>query len=258
MNSPLGYFGGKSRLAQKIVARIPAHTCYCEPFSGAAWVMFTKDPSPVEILNDMDGELVTFWRVIQHHLQTFLEYYKFSIISRKMFEWENKKVPETLTDIQRAVRYYYLQRLGFGGKTDKRTFGSGALRPMNLNISTIEETLLNVHWRLKHCTIENLDACRCIERYDRPVSFFYIDPPYYRVAQAYAHKFHDADFVRLRDTLLKIKGKFLLSLNDDPDVRKMFSSFKIEKVSVKYSSSNDRVSPGSRNRERAEVFITNY
>jgi hypothetical protein len=160
------------------VARIPEdHVCYCEPFCGAAWVFFGKEPSKLEVLNDMDGELVNFWRVLQHHLQPFMEYFKYAVISRRLWQWENKKAPETLTDFQRAVRYYYLQRLGFGGKTAARTFGSGATRPMNLNLTTMEETLLEVHWRMERVTIEHLDACNCIERYDRPSTFFYIDPP---------------------------------------------------------------------------------
>jgi DNA adenine methylase len=225
MKSPLNYLGGKSRLAKTIVARIPEHTCYCEPCSGAAWVFFTKEPSKAEILNDRDGELVTFWRVIQHHLPAFLDCYKYAVISRQVFEWEKMKRPETLTDIQKAVRYYYLQRLCFGGKVDGRTFGTSATSGPRLSLSDMEERLLEVHWRLKDATIENLDVCDCIQRYDRPETFFYVDPPYYRTCQGYAHKFSDADFLRLRDTLAGIQGKFILSLNDHPDIRAMFKGF---------------------------------
>lgn len=135
-------------------------------------------PSKCEVINDADGELVNLWRVIQHHLETFLAYYKHAIVSRKIFELENLKRPETLTDIQRAVRYYYLQRLAFGGKTTDRTFGTATSGGPRLNLSTVEETLLEVHWRLKGVVIENLDCCDCIRRYDRPETFFYIDPPY--------------------------------------------------------------------------------
>lgn len=110
MRSPLNYLGGKSRLAERIVKLIPEdHICYCEPFCGAAWVLFTKQPSKVEVINDADGELITFWRVVQNHLEEFLRYYKWALISRRLFELENMKNPETLTDIQRAVRYFYTQ-----------------------------------------------------------------------------------------------------------------------------------------------------
>ena len=258
MNSPLAYSGDKSRLSEKIVARIPKdHVCYCEPFSGAAWVFFRKEPSKVEVINDLDGELVNFWRVVQNHLQPFMDYFKWAVISRKLWLLENRKDPATLTDLQRASRYYYLQRLGFAGKTADRTFGLSASRPMNLNLTTMEETLLEVHWRMERATIENLDGCLCIERYDRPDTFFYIDPPYYDMSQCYAHKFLEEDFMRLEKTLRKIKGRFLLSLNDHADVRKRFKGFHQDKVTLIYSSGNSRVDNKTRSRPRHELFIHN-
>ena len=88
LRSPLNYLGGKSRLAERIVKLIPEdHTCYCEPFCGAAWVLFAKEPSRVEVINDADGELVTFWRVVQNHLEEFLRYYKWALISRGCSSW---------------------------------------------------------------------------------------------------------------------------------------------------------------------------
>jgi len=259
MNSPLPYVGGKSKLSRYIVSLFPKdHTCYCEPFSGAAWILFAKGPSKVEVINDRDGDLVTFWRVIQNHLQPFLEYFKYSIISRKLFELENRKDPLTLTDIQRAVRYYYLQRLCFGGKVDGRTFGTSATQPGRLNLTCIEETLLDVHWRLERVTIENIDGVACIERYDRPETLFYIDPPYHHVSQGYAHKFSDSDFDRLRVALSEVKGRFILSLNDSPAVRSMFDSFKIRTVTLKYSVGNARSIPGTRSTPRNELIISNF
>jgi DNA adenine methylase len=205
----------------------------------------------------MDGELVNFWRVIQNHLQPFMDYYKYAVISRKLWTLENKKDPETLTDIQRAVRYYYLQRLGFGGKTVARTFGSGATRPMNLNLTTMEESLLEVHWRVERVTLEHMDACKCIERYDRKETLFYIDPPYYDVAQCYAHKFSHEDFLRLRSTLDAIKGRFILSLNDSKDVRAIYKGFRQDRIVTTYSSGNSRVTADTRGKSRAELLIHN-
>ena len=73
MNSPFAYIGGKSRLAKQIISIIPDHKTYCEAFSGAAWVFFKKPPSKVEVLNDLDSELITFYRVVQNHLEEFLK-----------------------------------------------------------------------------------------------------------------------------------------------------------------------------------------
>lgn len=232
------------------------HTCYCEPFAGAAWVLFRKDPSRVEVLNDADGELISFWRVIQNHLEEFLRYYKFALISRQLFDLANKTNPATLTDIQRAVRYYYVQRNGFGGKIIGRTFGTSASRSPALNLSTIHDVLLETHWRLKGVTIEHLDACECIRRYDRPTTLFYIDPPYYGTT-GYAVPFGKPDYLRLRSELLTIKGRFILSLNDVPAVREIYRAFTFKPVTLKYSMANARTCQASREVTRRELLIHN-
>lgn len=231
------------------------HSCYCEPFCGAAWIFFSKEPSESEVLNDADNELVAFWRVIQHHLQAFLEYFKFAVISRQIFEWEKITPPETLTDIQRAVRYYYMQRLAFAGKTSKRTFGTSATGPLNLNLSTVEQTLLEVHWRLKRVTIERLDALECITRYDRPTTFFYIDPPYVHSTKDYS--VHFDRFLELSQVLSSLKGRFILSLGDCPEARQIFAPFRQKKVSLTYSSANAHVATDSRGQARSELLIHN-
>jgi len=254
MKSVLTYQGGKSRLAPIIVGKIPTHKCYVEPFCGACWVFLNKEPSTSEILNDLDNELVTFWRVIQNHLEEFLRYYKWSVTSREIFELEKRTDPTTLTDIQRATRYFYLQRHAFGGKVDGRTFGTSTTGGGPLHLSDLEERLLEVHWRMKRVTIENLPAIDCIRRYDRPHSFFYIDPPYYETA-GYAVPFGPDDFQQLRDTLDQVKGQFLLSLNDHPEVRRIFDGFKFQRVTLKYSMGK---SAASRAKERGEVLIQNY
>jgi DNA adenine methylase len=259
MNSPIAYLGGKSRLAKHIVPLIPAdHVCYCEPFCGASWILFKKDPSKHEVINDLDAELVNFWRIIQIHLQPFLDYFKFAVISRTLFDLENRRDPSTLTDLQRAVRYYYLQRLGFGGRPTARTFGTGTTGPSNFNLLTLEESLLEVHWRLARVTIEHLDAIDCVRRYDRPATFFYLDPPYYHVTQDYCRPFEDADFLRLRDSLASISGRFILSLNDHPDIRSMFKQFRLRSLSTRYSVGNSRESASTRSKPHSELLIFNF
>lgn len=256
LKSPLGYLGGKSRLAKRIVEKIPSHTTYVEPFCGGAWVYFTKKPSRVEILNDRDGELANFWNVIRHHLPEFLRCLDFSIVSRAEFERERSQDPGLLTDVQRAVRYYRLQRMGYGGKTTNRTFGTSVVRPSSLNLVTVEEKLRETHKRMARTTIENLDACECIRRYDSPGSFFYIDPPYWE-ADFYAVSFKGEDFLRLRDTLKSIQGKFILSLNDTPEVREIFKDFKIESIETKYTLGNSKANKATRGKDRKEVLIHN-
>ena len=256
LKSPLGYMGGKSRLAKRIVERIPEHTCYVEPFCGAAWVYFTKPQSKVEILNDRDGELVNFWRVVKNHLPEFLRHIDMTLVSREQFHLESKQDPSLLTDVQRAVRYYRLQRMGFGGKVVNRTFGTGLTRPNSLNLLSVEDKLKETHRRIARTTIENLDACECIEKYDSPKTFFYIDPPYWN-ADFYAVSFSGRDFQRLADTLKTISGKFILSLNDTPEIRTIFSEFTIDPIETTYSLANSREVGGSRSEPRKELLIHN-
>lgn len=258
LNSPIKYSGGKCRLAKHIIALIPKHVCYVEPFCGAAWVLFKKEPSKTEIINDLDNELVNFWRVIQNHFEVFIDYFKFAIVSRKIFELENKINPDSLTDIQRAIRYYYLQRLTFAGKTDGRTFGIKTIGYPDLNISTLKDAISQAHQRLAHVVIEHMDACKCIQTYDRPYSFFYIDPPYWNVSKCYANNFTDDDFSRLRSTLDTVKGKFILSINDIPKARQKFKGFKMISIQTKYSSGNPHVAKDTHSKPRRELLILNY
>ena len=115
MKGVIPYFGGKSRLAKTIINNIPEHACYCEVFAGGASVLFAKDPSRTEIINDLDRDLVTLYRVIKHHPEELYRQYKYSLVSRSEFEREQQVNPETLTDVQRAARYLYLQKNSFGG-----------------------------------------------------------------------------------------------------------------------------------------------
>jgi DNA adenine methylase len=113
MNSILNYMGGKSLLTKKIIPLIPQHQCYCEVFSGAAWLLFRKEESEVEIINDINSDLVTLYRVIKNHLEEFIRYLKWILVARDEFTRFKTENPDALTDIQRAVRFYYLLRNGY-------------------------------------------------------------------------------------------------------------------------------------------------
>jgi DNA adenine methylase len=99
MVGPLAYLGGKNRVAKKIIALIPEHTCYIEPFCGGAQILFHKNLSKVEVLNDLNEDVFNFLRVCQMHYEELLWYLYFSIVSRKWFDFFEKTPPETLIDI---------------------------------------------------------------------------------------------------------------------------------------------------------------
>lgn len=222
-------------------------------FVFGAGVLFKKDPAPVEILNDLDKELITMYRVVKHHPEEFHKQFKYVLYSRDEFGRLLKVNPETLTDVQRAVRYYYLQRSAFGGKVVGQTFGTAATRPPRMNLFDLEQTLTNAWQRLVSVTIERLDFRALLPRYDRTETFFFLDPPYWKIP-GYHHDFVEQDFRDLAAALAVLKGRFLMTINDTPEIREIFGGFKIEEVSIKYSMSKEAVSRG---KTRTELMISN-
>lgn len=250
------WVGGKSQLARRIIDIMPEHHCYCEVFAGAAWVLFKKTPSPVEIINDLNGELVNLYRVIQHHLPEFARQFDALLVARDEYDRLKKTPPDTLTDIQRAARYYYLLRLGYGGKAKDHVLAQGPDRPPHLSPLELESQLAKHHERLAHVMIENRHFSNIIERFDGSRTLFYIDPPYWGCEDYYGkNMFERADFERLRDLLRQIKGKFILSLGNVPEIHQIFAEFNIKEESVHWSLENH----GSEKTRRAnELIITNF
>ncbi|MFA7685150.1 MAG: Dam family site-specific DNA-(adenine-N6)-methyltransferase [Syntrophales bacterium] len=256
MNSFLAYMGGKSLLANKIIPKIPEHKCYVEVFAGAAWLLFKKEEtvSDVEIINDINLDLVTLYRVVKHHLEEFIRYFKWILVSRDEFYRFRKEAPETLTDIQRAVRFYYLLKLGYAARIKDPSFSVATTSKPRLNLLRIEEELSAVHLRLSRVYIENRSYAEVFARFDKPDTFFYVDPPYYGCEDYYGNGiFNRDDFLKLRDILAGINGRFILSINDVDHIRDLFSNFHIETVETSYSAAG-----ANKKKHVNELLITNY
>ena len=251
MKGPLSYIGGKNRLASTILRQLPPHLTYVEPFGGGAQLLFRKEPSRIEILNDLDGELVNFYRVCQSHYQELVRYMRFMLLSRRWFTLLQKTAPDSLTDIQRAARYFYLQKSAYGGLVRRQSYAIHVIQKPNLSAARLETVIEQTHRRLQHVQIECLPYAQILQKYDRPRTFFYLDPPYYGV-RLYRYNLEPDDFERLAENLKALRGKFLLSINDDPAIRRMFSHFQIEPVRLSYSLHSK---PG---RQYQELFVRNY
>ncbi len=253
MNSPLAYIGGKSKLSQIIIKIIPTHKTYCEAFTGGGWVFFRKEPSQYEVINDLDSDLVAFYRILQHHLEEFVKQFKWCLVSREWWEdWNSQLEGRGLTDIQKAARYYYVQRLCFGGRVRGRTFGTTPERKPRINLMRIEEELSEVHLRLSKVMIENLSYEDIIKRYDKKDTFFYLDPPYYS-APCYKHNFTGIeDYAKIADLLKNINGMFILSINDHPEIVQVFQGFNIRQVSLNYSIAKNNIVKAK------ELLISNF
>ncbi len=246
------WIGGKRRLAKHILPLFPAHTCYVEPFCGAAALYFLKAPSKTEVINDINGELVNLYRVVKHHLEEFVRQFKWALVSRQIFKWLQDTPEETLTDIQRAARFYYLQKQAFGGKVADHTFGTSTTSAPRFNLLRIEEELSMAHLRLSRTVIEHMDWATCIERYDRPHTLFYCDPPYWGT-EGYGVEFGLDNYDRMAALARSIKGKMIISVNDIPEMRAAFRGMTRMCVDIKYNLTvTGQVTP------RKELVICNF
>lgn len=253
MNQPvIPWIGGKRRLAQHIVPLFPEHSCYVEPFCGAAALFFVKEPSKVEVLNDINSELVRLYRVLQHHLEEFVRQFKWALASREMFNWAQQTPPAALTDIQRAARFYYLQKMAFGGKLEGQTFGTATTAPARLNLLRVEEELSAAHLRLNGVLIEHLAWDECVRRYDRPHTLFYMDPPYWGT-EGYGVEFGLEQYERMAELMRTMQGQAIVSVNDIPAMRKAFAGLSIKRLQITYSVGK----PGKARKPSGELLIHN-
>lgn len=251
--SPLvPWIGGKRRLAKHLLPIFPDHSCYVEPFCGAAALFFMKDPVDAEVLNDINGDLVSLYRVVKNHLEEFIRQFKYSLSSRQIFEWLKETPIEPLTDIQRAARFYYLQKLSFGGKVDGRTFGTATTSPPRINLLRIEEDLSVAHLRLSRTYIEHLEWAECIRRYDRPHTLFYCDPPYWGT-EGYGVGFPLDQYDRMAELAQTIKGRMVISVNDIPEMRQAFARLTMTSVDITYT-----VGGAGKSAKRHELIIRNF
>lgn len=251
MTGPLSYIGGKNRLARHIISLLPKHTTYVEPFAGGAQVFFHKEPSEVEVLNDLDGEIINFFRICQWHYEELVRYLRFCIVSRKLYDLLKNTDPKSLTDIQRAGRFFYLQKNCYGGLVLKQNYHYTITKRPNYTVSRVPEILKATHERLQRVQLECLPYEEILERYDRTTTLFYLDPPYYD-RKLYRFNFTHDDFVALNDRLRKLKGKFILSLNDVAEVRTIFSQFRIKPVKLAYST------PKGSSKRFGELIISDF
>lgn len=252
MASPIiPWIGGKRRLADTLLHRFPSHTCYVELFAGGAALFFMRPPADVEVINDVNGDLVNLYRVVKNHLEEFVRQFKWALSSRQIFKWTQDTPSETLTDIQRAARFFYLQQQAFGGKVDGQSWGTATTAPP-INLLRIEENLSAAHLRLSGTYVEHLSWDKCFDRYDRPHTLFYADPPYWET-EGYGVDFGWAHYELLAEKMRKAKGKVIVSLNDHPDIRRCFADFQMETLQIDYT-----VGGGANRAPRGELIIYSW
>ena len=253
------WLGGKRNLAKRICAIIDAAPCvtYAEPFVGMGGIFLRRSSRPrAEVINDRGRDIANLFRILQRHYPQFLDTLRFQLTTRAEFLRLVQVDPDTLTDLERAARFLYLQRTAFGGKVSGRNFGVDKARGGRFNLTTLEPMLEDQHSRLAGVVIECLDWSDFIPRYDAEGTMFYLDPPYWGCEDDYGKAmFARADFARLAQLLHAVKGRFILSLNDLPEVRQTFAGFDLAEVRTTYTISAARNDPAG---GRAELLISNW
>lgn len=249
------YLGGKLRLASRIIERMRAipHSAYVEPFVGMGGVFLRRDfYVECEVINDLNRDVANLFRILRWHYVPLMDILRWQITTRDDFQRLTSAEPDTLTDLHRAARFLYLQRTAFGGKVSGQNFGV-SLRRARFDVQQLGSMLEDVHARLSRVVVECLPWQEIVRRYDSDNTLFYLDPPYWGCERDYNAPFSRDQFIEMANCLAQIKGRFILSLNDRPEVRGVFAAFDIEAVTVNYSVS----SKGSGRGERGEVLISN-
>lgn len=248
LNPPIARMGGKSKLRKRIVDLIPAHQTYIELFFGAGWVYFGKEPSKVEVINDIDGELMNMFNMIKNHSPEVERLMEYDIHSRDLFNRLKRSAYGELTEIQRATRYLLMARMSYAYKM--RNYGYSACtkpRSIHRDTSYISE-------RLKNTYVENLHYSEILKKYDRADSFVFADPPYLGTSLKFSEidiTFGLEEHKALAESLKNLKGKFLLTINDCKAIRELYKEYELVEVDVAYSV-------GRNNDIGKELIVMNY
>lgn len=238
IRSPIRWAGGKSRLRRTLIPMLPEHRHYAEPFAGGAWVFFGKPRSGTETLNDIDGELANFYRVLRDRAQELIDYFRWELVSRAEFDRHAGTDPETLDEVQRAHRFFYLTMAGWGGESGYPRFQTPAAGDAGHG-NRLAGALLNLKdrlWpaseRLRGVEISSLDWRECLERHDRPESLLYLDPPYPGNGVNYRHNMRgEAEHRELAERLARAQCRWVLSTYDNALARECYANCRLTPVS---------------------------
>lgn len=247
----LKWQGGKSRMLKELMPLIPAHVCYCEPFAGGLAVLLAKERSKVEVINDINGDLISLYRNLQFHLPALLEELQWFQASRKnLYDFRDQP---GLTEIQRAARFLLRNRTSFGGDMSSFGVAKTAGGGVGFNHDKVGDLLGQAHERLNGVVVEHVSYDRCLKLYDSAETCFFIDPPYLNhTAGAYAPWTED-DVINLRKRLDRLQGQFILTIDDSPFNRKTFGDLRLRAVQTRNGACNTRTKPGAK---FGELIIT--
>jgi DNA adenine methylase len=250
-------FGSKARIAKQLIELLPEHNIYVEVFGGTAIVLIMKPISPVEVYNDIDGELVNFFTVLRERPDELIARCFFQPYARSDFQ-KYRSEPPPDDPVERAARYMYLVNSAFrfhdyrSNTFATYTAGSGKKSSQARRWTSKVGKLVLVAMRFRDVIIENRDFEEIINNYDRPETVFFCDPPYTQGVFSWDFSEH----LRLARCLKNIKGKFLLTIDDSPLSRQLYKDFNL--VAVIETQNGMKVIGSSQGTTYHNLIITNY
>jgi DNA adenine methylase len=230
--------GGKARMLKHLLPIIPPHVCYCEVFTGGGALFFAKERSQVEVINDLNGDLISLYLNVQKHLPELFRQVEMAVTSRQLFHLYGKQ--PGLTDIERSVRFLLRNRTSFGGNMHSfgvaKTPGGGVA----VDREKLKDWINAAHARLDNVVIENIPYERCFKNYDSKDTLFFLDPPYLKSKVDAYDGFSKDDLRKFRREVGQLKGKWIVTLDDCQFNRDLFNGCNIKPVSTQNRSVNVR------------------
>lgn len=253
LKSPISWPGGKAKIAHEIIALIPEHKSYVEPFGGGAAVMLAKDRSKHEVYNDIDGDLVRFFRCAKYHRDALID--EIDFVPNAEQELKDFLAQPGLTDIQRAARWFVRNKISFGGRGE--SFGTGKTGGGASHGSRANrlELIRKVNARLDSVCIRNMPALDCIKQYATPATVFFVDPPYIN-GFAYGRLFTKDDHTAIRDVLFESGSYFIVTYDDHPFVHELYKGCVFQKTSTPMGIGNNHAGKPGKRSHLEQVIIT--
>lgn len=216
--------GGKTRLLRHLLPLVPKHNLYCEVFGGGLALFLAKPESPVEVVNDINGELVSFYRQVKFHLDPLLDELDYVLNSRQ--EFADYLSQPGLTEIQRAARWFIRNKISFGGMGSH--FAATPTQPHSSRANRLL-ALRTLNHRFDRTTIERLPWDQCLDAYEHAAAFYFLDPPYFDEGRTYA-AWTEAEFLRFAERVRRLRGRWILTFQDCPLARREFKHCRISPV----------------------------
>lgn len=245
----IGWPGGKTRMLKDILPLIPEHIVYAEVFGGGLAVFLARPPSEVEVINDINGELVSFYRCCKFHLESLLDELDLVLNSRQ--ELRDYLQQPGLTDIQRAARWFIRNKISFGGMG--RDFAVSKARPMGSRSQRLL-AIRALNRRLDKTAIENVSWEKCLDLYDSPQTFWFLDPPYLDAGGSAYAGWSELDLARFCTRVIALEGKWMVTFQDCPQIRTHFVGYQVKGIVRANGIGNN--GKQAKGRKYAEVIIT--